>query len=366
MFTASDYVYMSRALQLAERGMYTTSPNPRVGCVIVNNGAIVGEGAHLKAGEPHAEVFALQQAAHLAHGATAYVTLEPCSHHGRTPPCATALAKAGISKVIAAMVDPNPLVAGQGLAYLQSLGIVTQSGLMQVEAQALNLGFISRMEKQKPYVRSKIAASLDGRTALDNGQSQWITSPASRLDVQRWRARSCAIMTGIGTVLADNPNLTVREIDTTRQPLRVVVDSQLQMPLDANVLEGGNTVIAYAHDQHCQLARLQDMGILLLHLPNDQGKVCLKSLLSHLASMQVNELMVEAGQGLNGALAAENLVDELVIYYAPKIMGSAAKGMFAIPSLTKMGQVLALDIVDIRQFGQDIRLMAKLVKAHVD
>ncbi|HEY0562764.1 MAG TPA: bifunctional diaminohydroxyphosphoribosylaminopyrimidine deaminase/5-amino-6-(5-phosphoribosylamino)uracil reductase RibD, partial [Methylophilus sp.] len=218
MFNALDHIYMTRALQLAEQGLYSTSPNPRVGCVITLNNQIIGEGAHMKAGEPHAEVFALRQAGALAKGATAYVTLEPCSHHGRTPPCADALVQAGVAKVIIAMQDPNPLVAGKGLMYLQSHGIVTLSGLMTAQAQALNLGFISRMTQLRPFVRCKIAASLDGKTALENNQSQWITSPAARLDVQHWRARSCAIMTGIGTVLADNPTLNVREIATTRQP----------------------------------------------------------------------------------------------------------------------------------------------------
>lgn len=362
MFTQLDHLYMTRALQLAEQGLYSTSPNPRVGCVITLNDEIVGEGAHLTAGEPHAEVFALRQAGTLAKGATAYVTLEPCSHHGRTPPCADALVQAGIAKVVVAMVDPNPLVAGKGLMYLQSHGIATLSGLMSAQAHALNPGFISRMTQLRPFVRCKIATSLDGKTALENNQSQWITSAASRSDVQHWRARSCAIMTGIGTVLADNPTLNVRDIATTRQPLRVVVDSQLQTPPDANIVKHGGTLIAYAHDTHHKAAALMAAGATLLNIPNADGQVCLHTLLAHLAREQINELMVEAGQGLNGALVALGLVDELLLYMAPKLMGGHAKSMLDLPSLTKMQQALDVNIIDMRAVGQDIRLRAQLVK----
>lgn len=358
MFTASDYRYMSRALQLAERGLFTTSPNPRVGCVIVNHGTIVGEGAHLKAGEPHAEVYALQEAGHLSKGATAYVTLEPCSHHGRTPPCAEALLKSGVSKVVAAMVDPNPLVAGQGLAYLEANGIYTQSGLMQVQARAINPGFIARMEQQRPWVRVKVAASLDGKTAMENGHSQWVTSEVARQDVQHWRARSCAILTGVGTVLADNPQLNVRLPDA-RQPLRVVVDSQLSTPLNAQLLIGTPTLLAYTNDIYQRAEQFKALGVSVLKMPDIQGKVCLKSLLSHLASLQINELMVEAGQTLNGALMAQHLVDELVLYYAPKLMGCAGQNMFVMPSLQHMREAVQLEIQEIRQIGPDIRVVAK-------
>ncbi len=349
---------MQRALQLAERGLYTTTPNPRVGCVIVHQQKIVGEGAHLKAGEPHAEVYALQQAGQHARGATAYVTLEPCSHHGRTPPCADALLKAGVVKVIAAMVDPNPLVAGKGLAYLQAHGIETQHGLMETQAKALNPGFILRMSQQMPWVRCKIAASLDGKTAMANGHSQWISSEASRLDVQHWRARSCAILTGIGTVLADNPQLTVRDIPDARQPLRVVVDSQLRMPMDARITQGGSTMIAYATDSLQRTSYWVDQGVTLFHAADAQGQVCLNTLLKHLAHCQMNEVMVEAGQGLNGALIARQLVNELLMYYAPKLMGGQAHDMLAMPSLTHMSQAIDLNITDIRQFGADIRVLA--------
>lgn len=363
MFSASDHFYMSRALQLAERGLYTTSPNPRVGCVIVNHQKIVGEGAHLKAGEPHAEVHALQQAGVLAQGATAYVTLEPCSHHGRTPPCANALLKAGIKTVIAAMVDPNPLVAGQGLSYLQSQGVETRSGLMKTQAAALNPGFITRMAHQKPWVRCKVAASLDGKTAMENGHSQWITSDAARLDVQHWRARSCAVMTGVGTVLADNPQFTVRAFPDARQPLRVVVDSHLRTPLDAIILQNTPILIAYADDTQHRAQQFIDLGVMLFHAPDQTGKVCLATLLRHLASLQMNEVMVEAGLGLNGALMAQHLVDELILYYAPKLMGAAAHGMFALPSMSHMNQAVQLNIQDVRQIGPDIRLIAQPVYA---
>lgn len=363
-FAAFDHTFMAQALRLAERGLYTTMPNPRVGCVIVKDGIIVGEGAHVKAGEPHAEVLALRQAGECAKGATVYVTLEPCSHFGKTPPCADALVQADVAKVIAAMQDPNPLVAGQGLARLAAQGIEVASGLMQAQAEALNPGFISRMNKKMPFVRSKIAASLDGKTALSNGASQWITGEAARRDVQHWRARSCVIMTGIGTVLSDNPSLTVREIALERQPLRVVVDSQLRTPLNAKVLQNGRansqTLIAFAHDPDEKAEKLFEAGAELLCVPDEQGKVCLKTLLSHLAANEINEVLVEGGEGLNGALMAQKLIDELIIYYAPKIMGSDAKGMFATPSLTAMQQAVSLDILEVRQFGADIRLRAKL------
>ena len=366
MFSIADHTYMTRALQLAEQGLYSTQPNPRVGCVIVKDGKIVGEGAHLKAGEPHAEVFALRQAGGQVKGATAYITLEPCSHTGRTPPCSQAIIDAGIAKVIVAMLDPNPLVSGSGSAHLQAHNIETVSGLMQAQAVELNPGFISRMTRQKPYVRCKIAASLDGKTALNNGTSQWITSEPARLDVQYWRARSCAILTGIGTVLADDPSMTVRgmtvrDIAMNRQPLRVIVDSQLQTPIDAKILQGGNILIAFAFDTHNKADTLYEMGAELLCIPNSEGKVCLNTLLSHLAAREINEVLVEAGEGLNGALLAQNLIDELLIYYAPKLMGSAAKGLFALPALTAMQQAIDLQILDLRQIGIDIRLRAKPV-----
>lgn len=359
MFTSDDHQFMARALRLAEQGLYSTMPNPRVGCVIVKDNKIVGEGAHLKAGEPHAEIFAIRQAGELAKGATAYVTLEPCSHTGRTPPCSQALINAGIVKVIVAMQDPNSQVSGSGMAHLQSYNIEVTTGLMERQAQELNPGFIARMTRNRPFVRSKIAASLDGKTALNNGASQWITCEAARLDVQHWRARSCAILTGVGTVLADNPSMSVRSMDIGRQPLKVIVDSQLQTPACANILDGGNVLIAFANDAQNKAAQLLAAGAELLCIPSEQGRVCLKTLLSHLAGQQMNEVMCEGGESLNGALMAQGLLDELLIYYAPKLMGCAAKGMFAMSEFTGMDQAIALDILDVRQIGADIRLRAK-------
>jgi diaminohydroxyphosphoribosylaminopyrimidine deaminase/5-amino-6-(5-phosphoribosylamino)uracil reductase len=356
---------MTLALRLAAQGLYTTQPNPRVGCVIVNKQQIVGEGAHLKAGEAHAEVFALGQAGAAAKDATAYVTLEPCNHHGRTPPCVDALIAAGVKRVVVAMQDPNPLVAGEGIKRLQAHGIDVLVGLMQAEAEALNPGFISRMARVMPYVRCKVAASLDGRTALKNGLSQWITGEAARLDVQQWRAQSCAILTGIGTVLADNPSMMVRLPQMRRQPMRVIVDSRLQTPVNcqmlaAKMLETSPVLIAYARDPENKITALSAAGAMLLHVPDGNGRVDLR-LLQQLAQRGVNEVWVEAGQGINGALLEANLIDEFVFYYAPKLMGSAANAMFAMPELTQMQQLTELQIADVRQFGADIRVRAKPV-----
>ena len=364
MFTKADHEYMSLALRLAEQGLYTTTPNPRVGCVLVNNGQIIGQGAHLKAGEPHAEIMALRDAEAkfptLIEGADAYVTLEPCSHFGRTPPCADALVKAGVKRVVAAMQDPNPQVAGNGLARLAAADIKTEHGLMEAQAQQLNTGFISRMTKNKPFVRVKIAASLDGRTALANGESKWITNEYARADVHHWRARSCAILTGIGTVLADNPHMNVRNVNTSRQPLRVVVDSALKTPINANILKDGETLIAYANAPATKIASLEQAGARLIHLPNTDGKVCLASLMKVLAARGINELMVEAGQKLNGALIAADCVDELLLYYAPVLLGSDAQGMLTIPTLASMQDRIQLNIFDVRQFGSDIRIRANI------
>jgi len=335
-------------------------PNPRVGCVIVKDGVVVGEGAHLKAGEPHAEVLALHMAGEKAKGADVYVTLEPCSHHGRTPPCVEALVKAGVKRVVAAMQDPNPKVAGSGLAQLKTQGVEVHSGLMEIQARELNPGFISRMTSNRPFVRSKIAASLDGRTALANGTSKWITGEAARRDSQHWRARSCAIMTGIDTVLADDPQMNVRDLDTDRQPLRVIADSRLSISPQAKILQQGNTLVVYATDSDDKAAILQKVGAELLMMPNADGRVCLGSLMTELAKREINEVLVEAGQGLNGALLGQNLIDEFLFYYAPVLMGSEARGMFAMPALTEMSQRIALEVIDIRQIGVDIRLRAKV------
>lgn len=359
--TTQDIEWMTQALRLAAQGLYTTTPNPRVGCVIVKQGHVLGTGAHLKAGEPHAEVHALRAAGEQARGATAYVTLEPCSHFGRTPPCADALVSAGIHRVVVAMQDPNPLVAGQGIARLQAQGMAVTVGVCEAQASALNPGFILRMtDGQRPYVRLKVAASLDGRTALSNGVSQWITSADARKDVHHWRAQSCAILTGIGSILHDDASLTVRDVTTTRQPLRVIVDSQLRIPLTAKVLADGQALIAYVQAEAGKLAALQAMGVRTLQLPNPQGQVDLPALLQALAALPCNEILVEAGAILNGAMLQAGLVDELLLYYAPKLMGDQAKGMFGLPAFSQMQQVLDLQVQDLRQFGQDIRLQARL------
>ncbi|GAB1392489.1 bifunctional diaminohydroxyphosphoribosylaminopyrimidine deaminase/5-amino-6-(5-phosphoribosylamino)uracil reductase RibD [Rhodocyclaceae bacterium] len=361
IFTADDHRFMARALQLAARGMHTTTPNPRVGCVIVREGTVLAEGWHEKAGGPHAEIHALQKvgAGSTAQGATAYVTLEPCSHHGRTPPCADALIAAGVARVVAAMQDPNPLVAGRGLVRLQAAGIVAQSGLLENEARELNIGFISRMTRSRPWVRLKVATSLDGKTALANGRSQWITGPDARRDVHVWRARSCAMLTGIGTVRDDNPRLNVRDVETIRQPLRVVVDSRLEISPDAAILEGGNCLIAAAVTQPEKVARLQATGADVICLPNPQGKVDLPGLLQVLGQRGINEVMAEAGLKLNGSLLREGCVDELLVYQAPLLLGDAARGMADIGELVELAQAKRLTVLERRPIGADFFIRAR-------
>ena len=360
MFTATDHAHMARALRLAERGLFTTSPNPRVGCVIVRDAQIVGEGFHQRAGEPHAEIHALRAAGARARGATVYVSLEPCSHHGRTPPCADALIEAGVERVVAAMQDPNPRVAGQGLARLHAAGIATASGLMHAEASEANIGFVSRMTRGRPWLRIKTAASLDGGIALANGTSQWITGEAARRDGHRWRARSCGVMAGIGTVLADNPRLTVRDVVTARQPLRIVVDRHLQIPLEARVLEGGSVLIATGEDHPDKAARLRELGAEVVQLPNAEGKVDLSALLQELGRRELNEVLVESGNRLNGALLRLRLVDELLVYLAPHLLGDAARGMFDLGELTALDQRIELTIRELRRVGADLRLVARI------
>lgn len=358
-FTADDFRLMAHALQLAERGLWTTTPNPRVGCVLVRAGEIVGEGWHVKAGEAHAEVHALRAAGERARGATAYVTLEPCSHHGRTPPCAEALIAAGVTRVVAAMADPNPLVAGQGLATLTAAGVEAVCGLLEEEARELNIGFVSRMTRGRPWLRLKAAASLDGKTALNNGLSQWITGPEARRDGHRWRARACAILTGSGTVRDDDPQLNVREVVTSRQPLRVVVDSRLETPLTAKVLQGGTVLIAAAVDDPNKANLLRAAGAEVVLLPNPQGKVDLPALLAELGRRGINELHAEAGFKLNGSLLREGLVDEFLLYFAPCLIGHEAAGLFNLPELATLDGKRRLAIRDLRQLGPDIRLIAR-------
>ncbi|MBL8501179.1 MAG: bifunctional diaminohydroxyphosphoribosylaminopyrimidine deaminase/5-amino-6-(5-phosphoribosylamino)uracil reductase RibD [Nitrosomonas sp.] len=360
MFSAADYAFMSHALRLAERGLYSTTPNPRVGCVIVRDGQIAGSGWHEKAGQPHAEINALTAAGAATRGATAYVTLEPCSHHGRTPPCTDALIAAGIVRVVMAMEDPNPLVSGRGQAVLQQAGVIVQTGLLQAEAHALNAGFVSRMTRKKPWVRLKTAASLDGKTALNNGVSQWITGEAARCDGHRWRARSCAIMTGIGTVKSDDPQLSVRHIETDRQPRKVVVDSHLTIPLEARLLQGREETFIFTAcaENPEKKAALSRMNARVIALPDAKGAVDLQQMMTVLAESGINEVLVEAGSGLNGALVEAGLVDELIIYVAPHLIGNDAQGMIALPELTDLERKKKLKIQDVRMIGQDIRIIA--------
>ncbi len=344
---------MARALQLAARGLYTATPNPRVGCVIVKGDHVVGEGWHERAGTPHAEVHALLQAGGAAGGATVYVTLEPCSHHGRTPPCAEALIQAGVARVVAAMRDPNPLVAGRGIQMLTLAGIHAEVGLMEAEARALNPGFVSRMTRGRPWVRLKTASTLDGKTALTNGASQWITDVAARADVQKLRARACAILTGSGTVLADNPRMNVRDFDIGRQPLRVVVDSGLRMPPGAALLPA---LIACHIADPARRQALERAGAEVIELPGEAGRVDLAALLYLLAQRGVNELHVEAGANLNGALLEAHLIDEWVAYVAPMAVGNTARGLFAQPPLTTLAGAARFRLADVRQIGGDLRL----------
>ncbi|MBI3899110.1 MAG: bifunctional diaminohydroxyphosphoribosylaminopyrimidine deaminase/5-amino-6-(5-phosphoribosylamino)uracil reductase RibD [Gammaproteobacteria bacterium] len=350
---------MARALELAQRGLYTTDPNPRVGCVIVKDGIVVGEGWHQRAGEAHAEVHALAAAGERARSADVYVTLEPCSHTGRTPPCVDALVRAGVRRVIVATGDPNPRVNGQGLERLRAAGISVDVGLLVAQAESLNSGFISRMRHGRPYVRLKIAASLDGRTALASGESRWITGAAARADVQHWRARSSAILTGIGTVLADDPALTVRDFDIGRQPLRVVADSSLRMSTTAQMLRlSGPTLIATTSVNDDRIAALTGAGAEVVCLPA-ADKVDLAGVMRLLAERQINELLVEAGPHLCGALLAQGLVDELLMYFAPHLLGDAGRGMFHLPFITSMTDRVALEIIDTRVVGNDWRIRAR-------
>jgi diaminohydroxyphosphoribosylaminopyrimidine deaminase/5-amino-6-(5-phosphoribosylamino)uracil reductase len=366
MTIAADAAWMARALQLAERGLCTTSPNPRVGCVLVKDSKNIGEGWHERAGEPHAEVHALRSVGTATRGATAYVTLEPCSHHGRTPPCADALIDAGVARVVVAMEDPNPLVAGRGIARLRAAGIAVECGLMEAAARELNVGFVSRMKRGRPWVRSKIAASLDGRTALANGLSKWITGEAARQDVQHWRARSCAVLTGIGTVLADDPQLNVRDAGAIRQPLRAVLDGELRISPDAKILQGGNVLIYTASTEVAKQAALRERGAEVVVLAGSNknqafhARLDLATVLSDLAKRGINEVLVEAGKTLNGALLSADLVDELVLYLAPQLLGDAARGLADLGELTQLEQRVELAWQDVRHVGNDIRIIARV------
>ena len=359
-FAAKDREFMQRALLLAENGVFGARPNPMVGCVLVKDGEIVGEGWHARAGEAHAEVNAILAAGDKAQGATAYVTLEPCSHHGNTPPCCDALIDAGIAQVVVAHEDPNPQVDGQGIARLQNAGVTVRSGLLRQDARRLNAGFLSRMQHARPRVQLKIACSLDGRIAMADGQSQWITGAQARADVQQLRARAGAILTGIGTVLADDPSLTVREAQLNphdRQPLRVVLDSDLRMPLAAKMLGlPGETLIFCSSD--ASAAGFANAGAEVLRTNGENGFLDLASVLQELAQRGINDLLVEAGPTIAGQLLALKLVDELVIYQAPHILGSETMGMFNTPSWQRLTDRQTLTIMEVVQVGNDTRITA--------
>lgn len=361
MADAQDYRYMARALALAWRGLYSTDPNPRVGCVIVKDGSIVGEGWHVRAGEGHAEVNALRMAGERAHGATAYISLEPCYHYGRTPPCTQALLAAGVARVVAAMEDPNPLVGGQGLRQLQAAGVAVECGILEEQARQLNPGFFQRMRRGRPLVRCKLAVSLDGRTAMASGESQWITGAAARADVQRLRARSSAIMTGIATILSDDPSLNVRlpEADG-RQPLRVILDPQLRTPPTAKTLEmEGQVLILTAVANEARFTALQATGAEVRILPRVERGLDLSAVMAELARRQINELHLECGATLAGAMLQAGFIDELVVYMAPLVMGDGARGLFHLPGLEAMRQRIPLEITDVRAVGRDWRIMAR-------
>ena len=352
---------MSRALDLARNALFQASPNPRVGCVVAREGHILGEGWTQPPGSNHAEIEALLDArrnGHDLHGATAYVTLEPCSHFGRTPPCATAIIEARLARVIAAVEDPNPQVAGRGLEMLRSNGIDVRCGLLAHEASELNIGFFSRMNRGRPWVRMKIAASLDGRTALSNGVSQWITSEAARKDGHAWRARACAVATGIGTVIADNPLLSVRLVTTPRQPLKVLVDSRLEVDPEARFFDGNQALVACAFADPAKVAALRDKNAEVIEVPNDDGKVDLPQLLRELARRGVNELHFEAGFKLNGSLVREACVDELLVYLAPLLVGEA-QGMVHLPALSDLAHARRLVFHEVTPVGTDVRLLAR-------
>ncbi len=362
----NDDLYMSQALVLAQKGIYSTTPNPRVGCVLVKDQQIIGQGWHQKAGQPHAEIHALNDAKSRANdvcGATAYVTLEPCSHFGKTPPCCDALIRAQISRVVIAMSDPNPQVAGKGIERLTQAGIHVRVGVQEQAARRLNRGFIKRMEQKRPFVCCKMAQSLDGQTALASGASQWITAAAAREDVQRLRAQSCAVMTGIGTVLADNPSMNVRSARYSgdRQPARIILDSHLKLPLASKIISSDAQVIVFCSHQAASTQKkqqLQDQGVEICAVDSNLKSLDLDQIMHHLVDFQFNEILLESGQTLSGSMISEQMVDELVLYQAPKLMGSGGRGSFSLPRIKTMDDSLPLDIKDIRMVGKDLRITA--------
>lgn len=363
----TDVGFMARAIRLARKGHFTTFPNPRVGCVLVKNGVIIAEGWHQKAGEGHAEVNALAQTDD-AFGATAYVTLEPCSHTGRTPPCSDALIKAGVARVVIGMQDPNPLVAGNGIRKLQAAGIDVRSGVCEADAKALNPGFIQRMTEKRPFVRAKLACSLDGRTAMASGESQWITGPAARSQVQQLRAGSSAIISGVDSVIADDSALTVRaeqlnlpdaEQIAQRQPLRVVLDSRLRLPDNAKILQQpGETLVVFTEPNADKRQQLEKAGAVCLQLSADEGRVSLAALMDYLNQRECNEVLLETGATLAGAFAEAGLIDELVVFMAPTLLGDSARGLLNL-DITKMADQKRLELKDCRMVGSDMMITAR-------
>jgi len=364
MYSESDREFMLRALTLAQRAAFHATPNPRVGCVIVRDGRVLGEGFTQPPGSNHAEVEAIldsRRNGHDVRGSTVYVSLEPCSHFGKTPPCSTALSEAKVARVIAAVEDPNPSVSGRGLEMLRNGGVDVRCGLLEQEAAEVNSGFFSRMTRGRPWVRLKIAASLDGKTALSNGESQWITSEEARRDGHVWRARACAVLTGIGTVQADNPQLNVRLVQTSRQPLRVLVDSRLDVDPAAHIFDGeGHVLVACAVKKPAAEAALAQRDAEVLHLPGDRSKVDLKALMQALAARSINEVHVEAGFKLNGSIVRAGLADELLVYLAPSLLGEA-QGMLNLPALSDLAQAQRLKFRELAQVGDDVRIVARLI-----
>jgi len=354
--TSKDDLYMAKALQLARKGCYTTDPNPRVGCVLVNNDEVIAEGWHFKAGLEHAEIGALNQVADVQ-GATAYVTLEPCSHYGKTGPCCDALIKAGVQRVVIAMQDPNSLVAGRGIKKMQDAGLQVICGVLQKDAEALNSGFIKRMTTGLPYIRSKLAMSLDGRTAMASGESKWITSAESRADVQKLRAESSVVLTGINTVLADDPSLNVRLDEDVTQPVRVILDSQLQMLPSVKMLGlSGQTWVLTCSEDEQKIINLKNAGCQVFQIKSKECHLDLEAVMVFLGQQQINTVLVEAGAMLNGSLLSENLVDEWLVYMAPCILGDQGRGLFYMPAMQKMDDKKQLNMTAVRQIGPDLRL----------
>lgn len=361
-YTPEDHAFMARAIALTERGRDTATPNPAVGCVIVKGGRVIGEGWHEKAGGPHAEIRALESASESPEGATVYVSLEPCGHEGRTPPCADALIRAKVARVVAAVEDPNPLVHGAGANRLRDAGIPVQIGLMAAQAEEAHIGFLTRMRRGRPWMRIKMAQSLDGRIALANGESRWITGEPARRDVHALRARSCAILSGIGTILRDNPDLTVRYVECKRQPRRVLIDSKLEVPLDSKILRGEPPIVFTVTGDARKRTALKELGVEVVQAPEDRykvGKTDLAAIAKELAARGFNEVTVETGSKLSGSLLAAGVIDELVLYYAPKILGDKAQGMFDLPEMTRLEQALVPRITDVRTVGEDLRVVAR-------